>query len=69
MAVMGQLHDGRLSAAWKGEAADFTPLLVDRLDQLGSGDTARRCLRRDLVAGDVWAQRRGGFGGIRGWWY
>jgi hypothetical protein len=33
---MGRLHYGRLSEAWKGEAADFTPLLVERLDQLGS---------------------------------
>lgn len=33
---MGRLHHGRLVDAWKGEASDFTPLLVDRLDQLGS---------------------------------
>lgn len=33
---MGMLHFGRLSAAWPGEAADFTPLLAERLDQLGS---------------------------------
>lgn len=33
---MGHLHYGRLAHAWKGEASDFTPLLVDRLDQLGS---------------------------------
>jgi len=32
---MGRLSFGRLSEAWKGEAADFTPLLVERLDQLG----------------------------------
>ncbi|SOC53714.1 hypothetical protein [Ornithinimicrobium cerasi] len=35
MAHMGRLSFGRLSQAWTGEAADFTPLLVDRLDQLG----------------------------------
>src|SRR3954453_3105612 len=33
---MGRLQYGRLSEAWKGEASDFTPLLVERLDQLGS---------------------------------
>jgi hypothetical protein len=33
---MGRLHYGRLADAWKGEASDFTPLLVGRLDQLGS---------------------------------
>ncbi len=33
---MGYLRYGRLADAWKGEASDFTPLLVDRLDQLGS---------------------------------
>lgn len=33
---MGKLHFGRLSAAWPGEAADFTPLLAERLDQLGA---------------------------------
>jgi hypothetical protein len=32
---MGRLTFGRLTEAWRGEAADFTPLLVDRLDQLG----------------------------------
>jgi len=32
---MGRLHFERLSAAWKGEATDFTPLLSERLDQLG----------------------------------
>jgi hypothetical protein len=32
---MGRLTFGRLTEAWHGEAADFTPLLVDRLDQLG----------------------------------
>lgn len=34
--AMGKLHFGRLSAAWPGEAADFTPLLAERLDQLGA---------------------------------
>ena len=33
---MGRLYYGRLADAWRGEASDFTPLLVDRLDQLGS---------------------------------
>ena len=33
---MGKLHFGRLSAAWPGEASDFTPLLAERLDQLGA---------------------------------
>jgi hypothetical protein len=33
---MGRLHYGRIAEAWKGEASDFTPLLVERLDQLGS---------------------------------
>ncbi|GAA1140744.1 hypothetical protein GCM10009630_44380 [Kribbella jejuensis] len=32
---MGRLVFGRLTEAWRGEATDFTPLLVDRLDQLG----------------------------------
>lgn len=32
---MARLTFGRLSEAWKGEAADFTPLLLDRLDALG----------------------------------
>jgi len=32
---MGRLSFGRLSEAWKGEASDFTPLLAERLDQLG----------------------------------
>ncbi|WP_134773017.1 hypothetical protein [Ornithinimicrobium flavum] len=32
---MGRLSFGRLTQAWAGEASDFTPLLVDRLDQLG----------------------------------
>lgn len=35
MAYMGRLSFGRLTQAWTGEAADFTPLLVERLDQLG----------------------------------
>lgn len=36
MATMGRLQFGRLSSAWAGEAADFTPLLSERLDQLGA---------------------------------
>ena len=35
MATMGRLRYGRLTEAWKGEASDFTPLLSERLDQLG----------------------------------
>lgn len=33
---MGRVQFGQLSEAWQGEAADFTPLLSERLDQLGS---------------------------------
>ena len=33
---MGVLEFGRLSEAWAGEATDFTPLLAERLDQLGN---------------------------------
>ncbi|WP_371406272.1 hypothetical protein OHA10_12050 [Kribbella sp. NBC_00662] len=36
MTGMGRLVFGRLTEAWRGEATDFTPLLVERLDQLGS---------------------------------
>lgn len=36
MATMGRLQFGRLSQAWPGEASDFTPLLSERLDQLGA---------------------------------
>lgn len=32
---MGRLEFGKLSAAWRGEAADFTPLLSQQLDVLG----------------------------------
>ena len=32
---MGRLEFGRLSAAWRGEASDFTPLLNQQLDLLG----------------------------------
>ena len=32
---MGRLEFGRLSAAWRGEASDFTPLLNQQLDVLG----------------------------------
>ncbi|MBL0888301.1 hypothetical protein [Myceligenerans indicum] len=34
-ARMGRLRFGRLTEAWTGEASDFTPLLSERLDQLG----------------------------------
>jgi hypothetical protein len=33
--TMAKLMFGRLSEAWTGEAADFTPLLADQLDNLG----------------------------------
>jgi len=33
---MARLEFGLLSEAWKGEAADFTPLLNEQLDQVGS---------------------------------
>lgn len=33
--TMGRLTFGKLSAAWKGEASDFTPLLAEQLDMLG----------------------------------
>lgn len=33
---MGRLEYGRLSEAWQGEAADFTPLLAEQLDDLGA---------------------------------
>src|SRR6476660_3062176 len=33
--TMGRAEFGRLSAAWRGEAADFTPLLSQQLDLLG----------------------------------
>lgn len=33
---MGKLVFGRLTEAWKGEASDFTPLLAERLDQVGA---------------------------------
>lgn len=32
---MGRLEFGALRDAWKGEAADFTPLLAEQLDQIG----------------------------------
>jgi len=41
---MGQLEFGKLSAAWAGEASDFTPLLAERLDQLGAA------INVDLIA-------------------
>jgi hypothetical protein len=36
MAMMAHLRYGRLSEAWKGEAADFTPLLAEQLDEVGA---------------------------------
>ncbi len=33
---MARLEYGRLSVAWRGEASDFTPLLAEQLDQLGT---------------------------------
>ena len=33
--TMGRVELGRLSAAWRGEASDFTPLLNQQLDVLG----------------------------------
>lgn len=33
---MARLEFGRLTEAWKGEASDFTPLLAEQLDQIGS---------------------------------
>lgn len=36
MATMAQLTFGRLTEAWAGEAADFTPLLAEQLDGLGA---------------------------------
>ncbi len=33
--TMARLEFGRLSAAWKGVATDFTPLLAEQLDALG----------------------------------
>lgn len=35
MAEMARLEFGRLTEAWKGEAADFTPLLAAQLDAVG----------------------------------
>src|SRR6476620_12344725 len=34
-ASMGRIELGRLSAAWRGEASDFTPLLNQQLDVMG----------------------------------
>lgn len=36
MVAMARLQFGRLTEAWKGEAADFTPLLADQLDAIGA---------------------------------
>lgn len=33
---MARLQFGRLTDAWKGEAADFTPLLAEQLDAIGA---------------------------------
>jgi len=33
--TMAKLMFGKLTEAWKGEAADFTPLLAEQLDNLG----------------------------------
>ncbi|WBQ05304.1 hypothetical protein [Kribbella sp. CA-293567] len=52
---MGRLTFGRLTEAWRGEASDFTPLLVERLDQLGAA------IRVDLTAaGQAEVQTTGG---------
>lgn len=36
MSEMAKLQFGRLTEAWKGEASEFTPLLVEQLDALGA---------------------------------
>ncbi|NMR28610.1 hypothetical protein [Crystallibacter degradans] len=36
MTAMGKVEFGRLTEAWKGEASDFTPLLAERLDEIGA---------------------------------
>lgn len=36
MGTMARLQFGRLSEAWKGEAAHFTPLLAEQLDAIGA---------------------------------
>jgi hypothetical protein len=36
MVGMARLQFGRLTEAWKGEASEFTPLLVEQLDALGA---------------------------------
>ncbi|WP_336852513.1 hypothetical protein [Sinomonas albida] len=36
VAAMGKVEFGRLTEAWKGEASDFTPLLAERLDEIGA---------------------------------
>ena len=33
---MARLRFGRLTEAWRGEAADFTPLLADQIDAVGA---------------------------------
>lgn len=52
---MARLEFGRLRQAWKGEAADFTPLLAEQLDSLGSAigvDLASIGKAEVLTAGD-----------------
>lgn len=36
MATMARLEFGSLAEAWEGEASDFTPLLAEQLDAVGS---------------------------------
>jgi hypothetical protein len=36
MTGMARLVFGRLSEAWQSEASDFTPLLAEQIDQIGS---------------------------------
>jgi hypothetical protein len=44
MSSMGRLIFGSLRDAWKGEAADFTPLLAEQVDEIGSA------IGQDLVS-------------------
>ena len=36
VAEMARVQFGRLTEAWKGEAADFTPLLAEQMDAVGA---------------------------------
>src|SRR5688572_939382 len=55
MSTMARLQFGRLSDAWTGEAADFTPLLSEQLDAVGAA------IGVDLAAiGKTEVQTRGG---------